>query len=257
MKRKAMLAPFPMIICGASLVAGTTGVYYATYAVRSQWLGPTDWHGRRDTRSVALTFDDGPSVETEDILEVLAKHSLRATFFMIGKHAEQLRRIARDVASSGHEIGNHSYSHHLYLFRTSHDTTLELQHTQDVISGVTGVRPLYARPPYGVRTPAYFVGTQALGLRTVQWEVAGFDWKNRTAQRIAYNVLDRVKAGSIILLHDGDSEGKRNRRQTVLALPLIIDGLRSRSLEIVPLAELLCEEQGETARVRKIIDEET
>jgi len=234
-----MLNVLPMIIGAGSLVAGTVGIYQATYAVRSQWLGPTDWHGRRDTRSVALTFDDGPAIETERILDILAERKLHASFFMIGKHVERLPDIARRVADHGHEIGNHSYSHCLLLFQSSRETQRQLKRAQTSISGVTGVHPRFARPPFGVRTRPYFAATTSLGLRTVQWDVAGFDWKNRSAERIASAVLRCVRAGSIILLHDGDSEGKRNRRQTVLALPLIIDGLRSRGLQIVPLAELL------------------
>jgi peptidoglycan/xylan/chitin deacetylase (PgdA/CDA1 family) len=96
-----------------------------------------------------------------------------------------------------------------------------------------------ARPPCGVRTPAYFAAARSLGLRTVQWDVAGFDWKRHDAERIARDVLRAARAGSIILLHDGDSDGKRDRRQTIKALPLIIEGLRERGLRIVPLSELL------------------
>jgi peptidoglycan-N-acetylglucosamine deacetylase len=229
----------PLIFGAGSLVAGTAGIYRATYAVRSQWLGPTDWHGRKDTRSVALTFDDGPAIETERILDILAEHRLHATFFMIGKHVEQLPNIARRVAAERHEIGNHSYSHCLYLFQGFRKTQRQLQRAQAAISSVTGFRPRFARPPFGIRTRSYFAVARSLGLRTVQWDVAGFDWKNRGAERVAFDVLRCVQAGSIILLHDGDSAGRQDRMQTVAALPLIIDGLQSRGLQIVPLAELL------------------
>ena len=229
------------IIASAATLAGaaSTGVYYASYAVRSQLFGATNWHGRTDTEAVALTFDDGPSADTEHALDVLVDYDVRATFFMIGCRVKQHPQTARRVVREGHEIGNHSYSHPIYLFRTPRETKRQLALTQEIITEVTGVRPRRARPPCGVRTPAYFAATRELGLCTVQWDVAGFDWKRRNAREIAHDVLRTARAGSIILLHDGDSEGKKDRRETVAALPLIIEGLIARGLRIAPLAELL------------------
>src|SRR5438876_5391899 len=110
-----MLLAFPIILGTGSLLTGA-GVYYATYAVRSQWLGPSDWRGRTDTSSVALTFDDGPSEDTEELLNVLSRYGLKATFFMLGRQVELFPQTARRVIEEGHEAGNHSYSHPIYLF---------------------------------------------------------------------------------------------------------------------------------------------
>lgn len=228
-----------MIAGAGSLAAGAAGVYYATSAVRSQWLGPTDWRGRTDTASVALTFDDGPSEDTERILEVLRAYDLKATFFMLGRQVELFPGTARRVVADGHEIGNHSYSHPIYLFRGASATRLQLERAQEIISTVAGRQPKFARPPCGVRTPAYFAAARRLGLRTVQWDVAGFDWKERTSKEIAESVLRDASAGSIILLHDADSALKRDRSATVAALPMIIEGLQARGLNIVPLSQLL------------------
>ena len=228
-----------MIAGAGSLAAGAAGVYYATYAVRSQWLGRTDWRGRTDTGSVALTFDDGPSEDTERVLEVLRAYDLKATFFMLGRQVELFPEITRRVVADGHEIGNHSYSHSIYLFRSSDATRLQLERAQAIISTIAGAQPRLARPPGGVRTPAYFAAARRLGLRTVQWDVAGFDWKERTSTEIANSVLREASAGSIILLHDGDSALKRDRSATVAALPMIIEGLRARGLNIAPLTQLL------------------
>lgn len=229
----------PLIVGAACLAAASSCAYYATYAVRSQWLGKTDWHGRRDTDAAALTFDDGPSEDTERILDALDRLSLRATFFMIGQHVERLPGVARRVVERGHEIGNHSYSHPIYLYRTGRETRRQLERAQAVIEDATGVRPRLARPPCGVRTRAYFAATREMSLRTVQWDVAGFDWTRRRAPEIARAVLNGARAGSIILLHDGDSDGRRDRRETVAALPLIVGGLRERGLSVAPLSELL------------------
>lgn len=230
------------IVATGSLAMAAASLYYATYAVRSQWLGRTYWRGRRDRNTVALTFDDGPSPDTVGILNVLAEHRLNATFFMVGRAVESFPDIAQRVIAEGHEVGNHSYSHPLYLFQRGSETRDQVERAQDVIAETIGVRPMLARPPFGVRTPAYFEATRALGLLTVQWDVAGFDWKTRSGKRIAQDVLRKARAGSIILLHDGDSEGKQDRRQTIAALPLIIEGLRARGLHIAPLSQLLAEE---------------
>jgi peptidoglycan/xylan/chitin deacetylase (PgdA/CDA1 family) len=240
----------PPFIAGAAAVAAAGScAYYATYGVRSQWLGATDWHGRRDTPAASLTFDDGPSEDTERVLDVLDRLNLRAAFFMIGRHVERLPRVARSVAERGHEIGNHSYSHPIYLYRTRRETRLQLERAQAVIEDATGVSPRLARPPCGVRTLAYFAAARRLGLRTVQWDVAGFDWTRRRAPEIARAVLEGARAGSIILLHDGDSDGKRDRRETVAALPLIIEGLRERGLRVAALSELLADESREGSLV--------
>ena len=235
------------------LIIGAAGLYYATYAVRSQWLGRTDWRGSKHSGAVTLTFDDGPSPDTERILDVLATHKLSATFFMIGCHVERLPQTAQRVVAEGHEIGNHSYSHPIYLYRSAHETGRQLERAQAVITDVTGVRPRLVRPPCGVRTRAYFRMAQKLGLRTVQWDVAGFDWKKRNAKQIARDVLRRASAGSIILLHDGDSEAKEDRQQTIAALPLIIEGLRARDLHIVPLRQLLASTEVEPCRLRETV----
>jgi peptidoglycan/xylan/chitin deacetylase (PgdA/CDA1 family) len=194
-----------------------------------------------------LTFDDGPGPDTERVLDVLAEHEICGAFFMIGGHVERFPRTARRIVAEGHEIGNHSYSHPIYLYRSARETRRQLERTQDIIAATTGASPKLARPPCGVRTPAYFRVARELGLRTVQWDVAGFDWKRRSRRQIAHNVLRKARNGSIVLLHDGDSEGKCDRQETVAALPLIIEGLRDCGLRIVPLSQLLGEREVKLA----------
>jgi peptidoglycan/xylan/chitin deacetylase (PgdA/CDA1 family) len=229
-------------------------LYYATCAVRSQWLGRTCWRGRSDTNAVALTFDDGPSPDTERILDVLRAQEASATFFMVGREVESFPGIAQRVLAAGHEVGNHSYSHPSYLFQRAGETHAQIRRAQSVIAETIGITPQMARPPYGVRTPAYFSATHALNLQTVQWDVAGFDWKRITPRQIADNVLRKAQPGSIILLHDGDSAGKNSRKNTVEALPLIIKGLRDRDLQIDPLSQLLSEKTYNLAKGKRIHD---
>lgn len=235
---------------GAALAVGAgawAALYYAAYAVRSQLLGETVWRGDTSSPAVALTFDDGPSQETSAVLDLLDARNLKATFFMIGRAVERHPEVARRVAAEGHEIGNHSYSHPIYLFRTAAETARQLERAQEVIGRVTGVCPRFARPPCGVRTRAYFGAARRLALRTVQWDVTGFDWKRTSAREIADAVLKEVRAGSIILLHDGDSTNKRDRQQTIEALPRLLNGLDARGLRVAPLAEVLGESSAAAA----------
>ena len=229
----------PVSIVAGGVVAGVTATYYASYTVRSQWLGPTICRGRSDTNEVALTFDDGPSEDTEEMLDVLEDLKVKVTFFMIGRQVEEHPRIARRVIESGHGIGNHSYSHPIFLYRGASETRGQMERAQEVIIEATGVRPIFARPPCGVRTPAYFAATRDLNLQTVQWSDTGFDWKDHDGDRIARDAVRHARAGSIILLHDGDSTGESNRKQTIAALPLIVAELKARGLEIAPLNRLI------------------
>jgi peptidoglycan/xylan/chitin deacetylase (PgdA/CDA1 family) len=228
-------------LLGASALGAAAGGagYWATYGVRSQWLGPTVWRGSPDRPEVALTFDDGPTDDTERILDWLEGSNVRAAFFMVGEQVDRHRRVARRIVDAGHDVGNHSYSHPLYLYHAASRVRRELERTQEIIADVTGVRPVWSRPPYGVRSPGYFKAARDLGLRTVQWSVAGYDWKPWPASAIAAAVERGLAPGAIVLLHDGDSEGRRTRGQTIEALPAILNAVIRRRLVVAPLSTLL------------------
>ena len=235
------MTPAIGIALGGAALAGTAtaGFFYATYGVRSQWLGRADWRGCTDEPAIALTFDDGPSDDTEGVLDALAEHSIKATFFVVGRFVEQRPAIARRIVSEGHGIGNHSYSHPIYLYRSARETYRQLARTQAIVADVTGVTPVLSRPPCGVRTPAYFKACRELGLRTIQWTVAGFDWRPWPPERIASTVLAGCTPGAIVLLHDGDGFGTGHRRATVAAIGRIVDGVTKKNLRIAPLQRLL------------------
>jgi peptidoglycan/xylan/chitin deacetylase (PgdA/CDA1 family) len=221
-------------------MAGAAGAaFYATFGVRAQWFGRTDWLGRTDTNAVALTFDDGPGPDTEAILDTLGERQLRAAFFAVGQQVERHPSIARRIVAEGHEIGNHSLSHPNFLSQSAAETREQLARTQRIIEDVTGVKASLARPPYGVKTPSYFATARDLGLRIVQWSVAGFDWKPVTAERVAGRVLRGARPGAIVLLHDADSAGKRDRRATIASIPIITEGVHARGLAVEPLGALL------------------
>lgn len=225
-------------------------VYYAAYAVRSQILGETVWCGNGNNNLVALTFDDGPSPDTEDLLDVLEKENIKATFFLIGKNVEKYPETVRRIVRENHEIGNHSFSHPIYLFKSAKRVRRELVETQNVIEKIAGVQPKIARPPCGVRSPAYFAAARDLDLQTIQWSDTGYDWKKFSAEQIARNVLDTAQSDSIILLHDGDRADKADRKRTVEAIPLIVKRLKEKGLRVAPLADIIEVDKVEQAVLR-------
>jgi peptidoglycan/xylan/chitin deacetylase (PgdA/CDA1 family) len=189
------------------------------------------------------------------VLDVLDEYGIQATFFMVGRQVERFPQAARRIVESGHEIGNHSYSHPIYLYRGARETRRQLERTQEIIADVTGVRPRLVRPPCGVRTPAYFRAVRALELQTVQWTVAGFDWEKCSPAQIAHSVLHDAKAGSIILLHDGNSNNQREQKATVDALPLIIKGLKEKGLRVAPLTELMNHQRAQAVTEERMMKE--
>lgn len=209
-------------------------VWYAVAAPGSQLLGRTLTRGDGSLPAVALTFDDGPGEDTARILEALQQAGARATFFLCGANVERHPELARRIANSGHEIGNHTYSHPRLLGRTPGKIFWEIDRAQKVIEHHTGKKPTLFRPPYGLRWFGLFPVLRQQQLATVMWSINGRDWKNPAGQ-IVEGVLRQAHAGAIILLHDGiPPRDTGDRRATVEALPAILRvlGRRYRFLTI-------------------------
>jgi peptidoglycan-N-acetylglucosamine deacetylase len=199
--------------------------------------------GRSDVRSIALTFDDGPSGTTPAILDVLEAYGARATFFVIGSWVEQLPDVARDIAARGHELGNHTWTH-VDADRTRELATLrdEVARTNEVVERVTGRRPSLLRPPYGSDPGRFARVAPECGLEaTVLWSVQSFDWQDPEPDEIVAQVLAEVEPGAIVLLHDGqrDTNDASPRSSTLAALPTLLERLRSDGYEFTTVSELL------------------
>ncbi|HHX26996.1 MAG TPA: polysaccharide deacetylase family protein, partial [Firmicutes bacterium] len=213
--------------------------------------------GNPKSRQVALTFDDGPSQEfTPLVLDILREYDVPATFFLVGIHAERYPEIARRIAEEGHEIGNHTYRH--ITIPTASNKTLyeEVIKATGVITQTTGEYPKYIRPPRGVYDARFRRLSHVLGQKIVLWTISTRDWRYGTsAQSIVKRAVSQAKGGDIILFHDSGALVKNeggDRSATVRALPLVIEGLRQKGLEIVPLGELLEEEFSEEFPVVEI-----
>ncbi len=185
---------------------------------------------------IALTFDDGPHpVYTDRILDVLDRYGVKATFFVIGTNCaaypEQLKRIAE----SGHEIGNHTYTH-LSLAGANEATLMgELRRTEQLVQDTVGIRPVLFRPPEGRYSDAVRDASGAMGYHTVIWSLDTEDWRGVSAGRICDSVVKKVKSGDIILCHDYVSP----RSHTAEALESFIPRLLSDGYRFMTVSELI------------------
>jgi peptidoglycan-N-acetylglucosamine deacetylase len=203
---------------------------------------PTITHGARTTTQIALTFDDGPDPEsTPAILDSLAQLGARATFFVIGRYLERHESLARRIVAEGHELGNHSWRHapwQNFYSRRAH--LADIERTSALIRSIEGTsrEPLY-RPPVGLKSPELARAAESRQLQIIAWSVHSRDTAGRRWQSVARRVLNRVRGGDIVLLHDGHAAEGRHRTHAVNALPLILCGLQAQGLQPVTVSELL------------------
>jgi len=223
---------------GAASMAGL--MTYAVRARSAELLAPSVYRGDPDKKQIALTFDDGPTLSTPALLEVLAEHDIKATFFMCGKNVRRFPEIARDVVLAGHDLGNHTESHNYLHFRSSETIYRELAMAQQSIRTVTGQRPRWFRPPYGVRWFGLRGAQRRLGLTGVTWTLMGRDWKWSSC-RIARLMLSRAKNGTIFCLHDGRGTSPApDIRATIEAVEAVVPRLKAEGYEFVTLTDMLC-----------------
>ena len=184
---------------------------------------------------IALTFDDGPWViQTDRILGILKNEGIHASFFMLGERAKNHPDIARRVAEGGHTIGNHTYDHRLLTVASPAVMYREIAYGLSSIRSASGVKPAWFRPPYGSIDTTVWAQTRALNMRVALWDVDSRDWSKPGVARIVANAETNVRAGSIILMHDGGG----TRDQTIAALPIIIRDLKARGFVFVTLDQL-------------------
>ena len=203
-------------------------------------FGESYWRGPRREPAIALTFDDGPSEGTPQILEVLARHTVPATFFQCGANVARLPGLARLVCNAGHEIGNHSYTHPLLCFRSPHFIAAELRRAQETIAQHTGATPAWFRAPFGVRWFGLDGAQRSLGLTAVMWTVIGYDW-NRKADAVVERLSRRVSNGAILCLHDGrELRAKPDIGVTVETVRRLVPLLLDRGYRFETVSRLLC-----------------
>ncbi len=195
--------------------------------------------GSAASGQVALTFDDAPDTTfTPQVLDVLKKHQVRATFFLVGAQAEKHPEMVKRIVREGHVIGNHSYSHKLFTKLSDDLFQSQVLQTQQALKRLIGYAPRLLRPPYGEITESQLLWASERGYRIVNWNVDSLDWKQLGQEKVTSNILTNVKPGSIILQHSGGGPGQ-DLNGTVKALPTVIQTLKARNLKMVTLPELL------------------
>jgi peptidoglycan/xylan/chitin deacetylase (PgdA/CDA1 family) len=203
------------------------------------WFGSLVDHGSRHRREVALTFDDGPNITyTPSVRAILDRYGVKGTFFTVGKALDARPDISRALLDAGHLLGNHSYLHD--DLRWLDPRYPELERTQRAFRRDLGVCPSFFRPPHGQHNPFMARVVQRHRMTMVTWDVSAGDFATHDAGLVARRVLDRVRPGAIIDLHDGiDGDLTADRSVLTRALPMILDGLRARGLRPVRLDVLL------------------
>ncbi|WP_248928255.1 polysaccharide deacetylase family protein [Paenibacillus hamazuiensis] len=189
----------------------------------------------------ALTFDDAPDDKyTPQVLDILKKYHVKATFFIVGSRAEKHPQLVKRMVREGHVIGNHSYDHALLPKLPDEKYKSQIRKTDAIIKRLTGYSPRFLRPPYGEISESQLKWAAAERMLVVNWNVDSQDWRQLNAQQVTYNVMKDARAGAIILQHSGGGDGQ-DLSGTVQALPGIIEQLRAKGLELVTLPELLHE----------------
>jgi peptidoglycan/xylan/chitin deacetylase (PgdA/CDA1 family) len=221
-------------------VAGIAAVGLAAHGTwhrNSSVFGPVLSRLPGDARVASITFDDGPNPRaTPLILDVLQREKVHATFFVLGRHADRWPELVRRMADEGHQLGNHGYFHRKLHRRTPGYVRDDLTRGAEAIERASGVTPSVFRAPHGFRNPWVTPIARSLGERTIGWSLGVWDSARPGADEIVRRALDGMRAGSILLLHDGDGyDIEGDRMQTAQALPAIITGLRERGFRFVTL----------------------
>jgi peptidoglycan-N-acetylglucosamine deacetylase len=224
---------------GALLTAG-----YQSMAPTGQWYGRTFTSLRRGTKQLALTYDDGPNdPHTFRLLEVLARHNVHATFFLIGHYVQQRPDIVREVVKAGHVVGNHTFAHPLLTLKGADEVRHELANCHQAIEDAIGKHSNLFRPPFGGRRPAVLRIARELGLEPIMWSVTGYDWDAPPAAEIEGKVTKQLRGGDVILLHDGGHRQMgADRSQTVLATDHLLSRYKSEGYEFVTISQMLEQE---------------
>jgi len=195
---------------------------------------------KTDRSVVALTFDDGPDPDvTPRLLDLLRRHDLPATFFVVGERAERHPELIRAILYGGHSLGNHSYRHDpLLMLRSRARLREEVSRAQDALSAFD-VRPLAFRPPVGITNPRLQGVLRALGMYCVTFSCRALDRGNRRIAGLAAIILKKVRPGDILLLHDVTPRGSEGIEEWLSQMERIVSGLKQRGYEILTLPELI------------------
>src|SRR5215475_13722908 len=230
-----------MLGLGIAAGAAVATLGYQSLAPTGQWFGKA-FHGLTPGgKQIALTFDDGPNDPyTLALLDVLGKHGVLATFFLIGRYLRQAPQIVRQVAKAGHALGNHTFSHPMLIFQSGGQIRQEISDCRNAIGDAVGEHSNLFRPPWGGRRPIVFRVVRELGLEPVMWNVNGYDWNAPSADYIGQRVARRIQGGDVVLLHDGSHAAfGADRSKTIQAVDQLISRYLAEGYHFVRIPEMI------------------
>jgi len=221
-----------------------------SYAVPSRFLGATIDEAQLipGQKVIALTFDDGPWPEsTKQVLDILKKENIKATFFEIGQNLKRNPDLAKRLVAEGHVLGNHTW-HHWYHYLNPQATAFEIESTSNLIYQTTGVKTNLFRPPGGILRNGVYDYAKNKKYAVIMWSADSVDYSRPPVPRLIHNIMKESKPGGIVLMHDGGG----NRSHTVEALPQIISTFRKQGYRFVTIPELLeLQDQDKNATTAK------
>lgn len=223
-----------VLIAVLSISARFTGAY-AVFFNGTPRLLPI-YCVQREEKVVSLSFDCAWGVEhTDEILKALRAGDVKATWFMVEFWTEKYPEYVSKINEQGHEIGTHSSTHSYMSKQNTEEIRLELKTSSEAITGITGKKVELFRPPYGDYDDELIRTASEEGYYSIQWDVDSLDWKDLSATDIAMRVINGVKNGSIVLMHN-------NGLHTAEAVPIIIETLKNRGFSFVPIGEIILRE---------------
>jgi len=228
-------------LAAGAVIAALGLAYYLFCSPSSQVFGYFPYRVRTQQRVIAMTFDDGPNEPyTSQLLDVLRKHRVAATFFLVGRCLERAPAVGRRIVAEGHAVGGHSYTHAFRRYFTQPSFREEIERSQRVLRDVVQVSPTLFRPPWLFRQPWLLATLKRVGLTPVSGEFADeLEIFQPSAERMVRRALSKARPGAILIFHDGVDARGGDRSQTVRAIDLLIPELRSRGYSFATVDELL------------------
>lgn len=251
-----------LAVAGAAVVGGAVAGHLApalTSLTPARRLLLPGLAGRvRGGEGIALTYDDGPDpLSTPQFLDLLERHDVRATFFLLGAWVEPNARLVRDMADRGHELAVHGWDHQCLAVKRPGRLRGELDRAAACIAEASGQLPAFYRPPYGVMTAEVPYAARAAGLRTVLWSTWGRDWSaSATPASVTRRVERALRPGGTVLLHDTDRTSTPGSwRTTLAASEVLLTRWRARGIPVQTLGEHLATagNPGEAPRVPEVV----
>ena len=221
------------------------GILFATLSLRSAFAKSSRnrkipiYCVDKSEKIISISFDAAWGNEyTQKLLDILKEKNIKSTFFLVGSWVDKYPESVKLIHDEGHDVGNHSDSHPHLPKQLSETIKLQIENCNNKIEKITGERPILFRPPYGDYNDEVVEITNGLGMHCIQWSVDSLDWKDPTPDEMLKRIKNKVKPGSIILMHNG-------AKNTPSALPKILDSLISDGYKIVPISELIYHENYE------------